>query len=193
MREFSRLQRKSTLLSQGSFSRTVAVVQPASSSIQRPKAPPPGFAKLHVDAAVKADTGGLAAVVCRDSTGNFLGSSSLCVVGVQHPATLEAMACREALSLAADLHLHTVIISSDSKQVVEDIKSGQHGSYNAIIKEIRARAVNFNCNFIFEGRVINVDAHKLARFSLSLSLGRHVWFGQPHDLNCIPLCVVFDQ
>lgn len=38
---------------------------------QRPKAPPPGFVKIHVDAGVIQGRGGSAAAVCRDSNGLF--------------------------------------------------------------------------------------------------------------------------
>ena len=33
----------------------------------------------------------------------------------------------------------------------------------------------------------------LARYALNLAPGRHVWFGQPHDVSIIPLSVEFDQ
>lgn len=49
--------------------------------------------------------GGSAAAVCRDREGHYLGSSALVTYGVDDPATLEAIACREAFSLAEDLHL----------------------------------------------------------------------------------------
>ena len=60
---------------------------------QRPKAPLMGYAKIHVDAAVRPGRGGSAAAVCRDSSGNYLGSSILVVEGVDDPASLKAMAC----------------------------------------------------------------------------------------------------
>jgi hypothetical protein len=69
------------------------------------KRPPACFAKIHVDAGVLAGRGGSAAVVCRDNEFNYLGSSVLVIEGVTDPATLEAIACREALALAEDLHL----------------------------------------------------------------------------------------
>ena len=72
-------------------------------TITRPRAPSENFAKIHVDAGVRAQRGGSAAAVCRDGHGNFLGSSMLVVYGVCDPATLEAIACREAISLAEDL------------------------------------------------------------------------------------------
>lgn len=108
--------------------------------------------------------------------------------GVQDPATLEAIACREALALAADLHLQHFVIASDSKQV-RDINNGSRGSYKAIINEINLQATLFTCTFTFESRSINVEAHSLAKFSLR----RHVWFGQPHDPICIPQTVVYDE
>ena len=67
------------------------------------------------------------------------------------------------------------------------ITRGHKGSYGSIISEIKSRSLPFQCNFSFEGRRVNFEAHKLARFSLSLAQGRHVWLGQPHDQVCIPL------
>lgn len=70
----------------------------------RPKAPPLGYAKIHVDAGIARSTRrGSVAVVSRDESGKFLESSSLVVHGVLDVACLEAVACREALSLAEDL------------------------------------------------------------------------------------------
>ena len=42
--------------------------------------------------------------------------------GLIDPATLEVIACREAVALVVDLLLHNFIISSDCKQVASDIK-----------------------------------------------------------------------
>ena len=46
---------------------------------------------------------GAAAAVSRDENGKFLGSSTLVVNGITDVATLESIACREALFLAEDL------------------------------------------------------------------------------------------
>lgn len=46
---------------------------------------------------------------------------------------LETTACREALALAEDLHLHRIVIVSDTKQVIRDFQSGSRGSNGAII------------------------------------------------------------
>lgn len=159
----------------------------------RPKAPPAGFAKLHVDAAVsRSRQRSSAAAVCRDATGVYMGSSALTVQGITDAATLEAMACREALALAQDMMLHNIVVASDSKMIVADIHRASNASYSSIINEIRERSEAFNCNFIYEGRAANVDADRLAKYSHSLDLGRHLWLMQPHDPFCIPHHVVFE-
>lgn len=77
--------------------------------------------------------------------------------------------------------------------MITDIKYGSRGSYGAVISEIINQADLLQCNFIFEGRASNLEAHSLAKYSLSLGPGRHVWYGQPHDPRCIPQHVVFDE
>ena len=107
---------------------------------------------------------------------------------ISGPGTLEALACREALNLALDLSVAHIIIACDNKTVVADSNNGTEGPYSAIIKEIRARARSFrSCEFIFEGRARNIDAHNLAKFSSSLDVGRHLWLGVPHDQFVIPV------
>lgn len=156
--------------------------------------PPNGFMKINVDAAL-SDTGlGAAAAVCRDSTGLYLGSSAVVIQGATVPTVVEAIACREALSLAHDLSLQYFVVACDCKTVVDDIQKGKGGTYMSVIKEIFIRSSLFNsCNFIFEGRASNLDAHKLAKDSLALDRGRHLWLIHPHDPLCIPLNVQLDE
>ena len=177
----------------------IRVIKPAPNIVTRvqqaaprPSAPPANYAKIHVDAAVRTDRGGSAAAICRNTQGASLDSSALVIVGVCDPATLEAIACREAIALAQDFGLQQFIVSLDCKQVIEDISKESQGPYGAIVAEINSRAIPFSCNFIFESRLVNVEAHKLARFDVSLPRGRHVWLGQPHDQVCIPPLVDFD-
>ena len=82
-------------------------------------------------------------------------------------------------------------MASDCKQVVEELAKGCQGFYGAVIREIRHR-VSPTSKFTFEKREANVEAHKLAKYALSLLPGRHVWLGQPHDQTCIPLSVDFE-
>lgn len=78
---------------------------------RRPKAPLENYVKIHVDAGVRTSRGGSAATICRDRQGNCLGISALVVTGVVGPAALEAIACREAISLAQDLQLHNFVMA----------------------------------------------------------------------------------
>ena len=106
--------------------------------VQRPKCPPPGFAKIHVDAACRRGTWGIAAAVCRDANGNFLGNSVLCIAGVDDPVIMETIACMEALALAQGLNLHDVVVASDAKNVVGAINNSDQGPNGAIISKINS-------------------------------------------------------
>jgi hypothetical protein len=67
-------------------------------------APPVGYAKINVDAVVRKQVNvGEVAAVCRDENGVYQGSSTMVMLGVADPTVLEALACREALTLASDL------------------------------------------------------------------------------------------
>ena len=55
--------------------------------------------------------------------GSFVGRYALVIGGVDHRATVEAIACREALALPEDLHIQHFVISSSSNQVIGDIST----------------------------------------------------------------------
>ena len=70
------------------------------------------------------------------------------VKGVNDPTTLEALAVREAMALADDLGLHSILVASDCKIVVDDINQKSGASYGAIIHEIIEYYSSFTtCNF----------------------------------------------
>ena len=84
------------------------------SSRQPWKAPPDGAVKIHVDGGFsRTGEKGVATVVCRDHSGTSLGSSALVVSEITDPAILEALACREGLSLALDLGVNELVIACD--------------------------------------------------------------------------------
>ena len=89
--------------------------------------------------ACRKGLGGSVAVVCRDETGAYLGSSALVIGGVDDPEILETIACREGLALAQDLNISNVVVASDSKGVVQAINSKSRGNSGAIIFEIHSR------------------------------------------------------
>ena len=73
-----------------------------------------------------------AAAIFRNSDGIYMGGSVLMAVGLNDPGTMEALACREAHSLADDLNLRNLNIASDCNEVIEDIKKGMLGMYGPV-------------------------------------------------------------
>jgi hypothetical protein len=101
-----------------------------------PKWIPPsdGLVKANVDGAVsRNDVKGSSAVVFRNNLGQYLGSSTMMFLGVTDPASLEVLACREALSLVADLSCQRIHFASDCKQVISDIAENTGGQYVTIV------------------------------------------------------------
>jgi hypothetical protein len=85
------------------------------------------------------------------------------------------IACREALTLASDLFLHKFRVGCDYINVVKSIYEEGMGLYGLIVKKINTRkATFFHVEFVHERRLSNMDAHRLARSSINLTLGRHV-------------------
>lgn len=100
--------------------------------------PPSSYTiKINVDGDVsRNDERGAIGAVCRDDMGLYLGSSALVLPGMIDPATLEALACREALDLAKDLMVQQMKIASYCKSVVTDISNGMLGPISTIINKI---------------------------------------------------------
>ena len=167
-----------------------------SDAIHSARVPPAeGCAKINADGGISLDHNvGVVAAICRDREGNYMGSSILVVQGATDPATIEALACREAQALARDLSLQHIQMASDCKQVVSHIKQGAEGNYAGIIREVTETMSFFTaCNFMFEPRTSNFEAHRLARYGITLPLGRHIWLGHPHDADIIPVNILTMQ
>ena len=123
--------------------------------------------------------------MARRDHGDFMGASSVVIHGITNPEMLEAMACREGMSLVADLYFQSFKLVSDCINVVRSLEGEGLGPYRKIVREIKARVTNFReVQFVHEGRMTNMDAHNLARSSLTLDSGRHVWFLDPPDGVC---------
>ncbi|PNT76018.1 hypothetical protein BRADI_1g43072v3 [Brachypodium distachyon] len=79
--------------------------------------PPAGCTKINVDAAVaKTANMGAVAAVARDEEGVYQGASAVTYPGITDPATLEAIACREA-----DLGVRRLMVGSDCLEVIKAI------------------------------------------------------------------------
>ena len=89
-----------------------------------------------MDAAVcKNSSVGVSAAICHDDHGKYLGASVLVFEGLVDPESLEAHACCEAFSLAEDLHLRRVRVSTDCLATVNHLKSEFMGISSTIIKD----------------------------------------------------------
>ena len=87
-------------------------------------APAVGYTKINVDATVQKNRSFRAMVaVCRAEDGKFLGASAHVIPGITDPATLEAIACREALALTRDLSLERIQVATDCLEVVSSMES----------------------------------------------------------------------
>lgn len=136
--------------------------------------------KGNVDGAISNANRSAAAAIFRSEYGNFLGASAMVVEGALDPSCAEAMACREALFLRQDINVNAAIIASDCSSVVKAIEQGSRGENAMLIGEIRRMmAEPGEVVFRHESRYANVDAHNIARNSLNLSPGRHLWLSEP--------------
>jgi hypothetical protein len=112
--------------------------------------------------------------VWRDANGLFLGASALTVVGGLSPTTLEAMSCREGLSLAQDLGLPRICIASNCLGI--NIHHPYQVEYSMIIPEIKETTSTFAMTvFRHERRNSNGEPHRFAHSSVSLGPGRRLW------------------
>jgi hypothetical protein len=133
----------------------------------------------------KASDHSAAFAVARDEARIFLGASVLVMDGITSPEAIETIACREVLVLALDLLLHKFRVVCDCINAVKSVHIEGMGLYGPIVKEIKTTKATFlHVEFVHERRSSNVDAHRLARSFVSLSLGRHVWFLSLPDGVC---------
>lgn len=120
----------------------------------------------------------------------LLGSTAIVFRHVNDPHVLETYACREALSLAEDLGVQHIRIASDCVGVVNEITRGTGGLNVAIVHEIMNCCIRFTSDsFKHERRNFSFEPHNLSKFACNLGIGKHVWLGNPHDPNLVPMIV----
>ena len=121
------------------------------------------------DVVAKSESKGSVAAVARDDEGKFLGCSQITMDGISDPATLECLACREALALACDLNIQRLKISTVCLEVARSLQdeADDKGRYGKIISECVRWARQFTeAIFCHEGRMMNEEAHRLARSAI---------------------------
>jgi hypothetical protein len=80
------------------------------------------------------------------------GFDNVIVPEISHPAVLEVLVCLEALLLSVDLLCRKVIVASDHKGVVEDIKLEVAMQLWAVVKKINISARDFTTCSPFLGK-----------------------------------------
>ena len=171
---------------------TTGSAQTTGTARARRVAPADGFFKIKVGGATsKTTTKG--SYIAGDAMVKYMGSYAIKCTCIVDPATLEAIACREAPSLALGHSLSHVIIASDCQEVVTNIQ-GHGWTVWKHCQEINVTSLQLlRCSFLFEGREPNIEAHSPAKHGLGLLLGRHVWLLNPPALGCIPMYSVYDR
>jgi hypothetical protein len=109
-----------------------------------------------------------------DVTGTYLGASSVVFDGLTHPATLEAIACSEVLSLAFDLNQVKLQIVTDCLEVVRNIREENQCVYDMVVKEFLTKKAMFQeVSVCHEYRECNLEAHNLV--SLLTLFNKAMW------------------
>ena len=150
--------------------------------------PPLDFVKINVDAATSKNSNqaSFVAAVARDSSGSFLGASTLVFPDVFDPETLKVLACMEDLALASDLLFQKVRVASDCLNAVRSLQEDGMGRYGHITREIKESMTSFlKIDFVHERREFNQEAHKLARSAIYDSIGHHMWLCNLSQGVCI--------
>jgi len=156
------------------------VVEPAPARAERPlpgnkcwRPPEDGWTKVNVDAAYRQESGeaGIGMVI-RDHMGRILLSAWKKVHSVGSAEEVEALACKEGLSLAAEWCPGPTILESDCASVVRYLArpEEQRSESYFVIKETMRSACNFpKVVFRHIGRACNKVAHELAQLAIRLN------------------------
>ena len=67
----------------------------------------------------------------------------------------------------------------DVIHVVSDIVKGSRSRYGSVLGDIKSREGSITCNFMSDGRSVNVEPHSLARFSFFRLRGACVVYSIP--------------
>jgi ribonuclease HI len=167
-------------------------------NIQNPKQPktptpkehwlPPdvGWTKLNADGTLAKSSGhGGGGVVARDHHGSYLAGACHFFPSVTDPEEAEVRACKQAVSLAKDMHLMKIILETDSKGVVSKLTSKDQDRWalGPLVKEIKSMLRSVDNHVVkWARRSANGVAHKLAKVGCGSELCNNWMFNPP---DCI--------
>ncbi|CAM0910766.1 unnamed protein product [Alopecurus aequalis] len=148
------------------------------------KKPATGVLKLNVDASFLPDTGtGSIGSIIRDAGGNFVAACCDSNAHAIDVASMEALALLAGLKLVEQIGGQSVIVESDSMEVVQAIlnPSEYRGTGAVIIDDCRQLIATLGKATIHHcPREANGAAHALARYGANQDSGVF-WFVDPPD------------
>jgi ribonuclease HI len=147
--------------------------------------PPTGWLKCNTDAAFHNDSNQTSAGwILRDHLGRFVMAGTTWIQGKCSSLEGEAIALFEAIKAKEQQRFTHIIFESDSKNVVDAIKSLRFGysEFSTIICNIR-NALSLNQNFLVEfvRRQANMVAHSLAKAA--------IFWTSRQVFDVLPLCI----
>jgi ribonuclease HI len=129
--------------------------------------PPLGWVKCNTDGAFHEQQGqGATGAVLRNDSGGFLRGGAKWYNHCLDALSMEALACRDGLTLALQAGFQKVWLETDCQEVVKLWQAGvnQRSSVVSIIREIRELSTLFqDFKFSFVSRSCNKLAHALAK------------------------------
>ncbi|XP_024178414.1 uncharacterized protein LOC112184388 [Rosa chinensis] len=145
------------------------------------KTPPPNYHKVNCDASWKAPHKAGIGIIIRNSNGELhCGAASPAHCG--SIAEAEAFAILQGVSLAVTTNLRKVIIESDAKEVISDLREvGRRKNWRTypILEQIRKKASSLeDCKWEWIPREANRVAHNAASLANG-SVGPLRWATQP--------------
>ncbi|KAM3271769.1 hypothetical protein ACQJBY_042149 [Aegilops geniculata] len=148
------------------------------------KKPTRGKVKINVDASFHEDIlSGATGAIARDDTGQFLAAASWVLPHINSAVSLEILAIRNGLYLAAHIGCSKVIVESDSQLALEAVEKFESylGQEAAIVMECNELKANYaSVSFDNCTREANAIADCLAKSSFN-SKSSSMWDATPPD------------
>ncbi|CAH9116647.1 unnamed protein product [Cuscuta epithymum] len=152
----------------------------AAPRVEQWTAPPPGYIKCNVDAALFDNGRRSGCGVCaRDCRGRYIMARTEWWNTTFSPEEAEAWALRQAMTWMITKRYIRVIFESDCKRLVDDIRADRdiHLEYGSLVDDCRLLLKSNNeFQVVFTRRQANNSAHALARVSINHASPKEFFF-----------------
>lgn len=146
--------------------------------------PAEGWIKANADGAVSKHGGkGGGGVILRGHSGDFRAAACHVYRHETDPETVEILACKRAVELAAEINVRKLHLETDNKGVASMLQGGEKNlaAVGPRVEEIKGMFRFFDeVKVSWTGRAANSAAHKLAKVGVGDDLCK-VWLMVPPD------------